>query len=56
MNQSAVLTPTDTAAQIEQARADFLASCPADPAREESASPVQPRPLQLDISKYSGER
>ncbi|AMD90239.1 AAA family ATPase [Desulfovibrio fairfieldensis] len=56
MSQVAVLTPTDTAAQIEQARADFLAACPADPAREESASPVQPRPLQLDISKYSGER
>ena len=56
MSQAAVLAPADTAAQIEQACADFLAACLADPAREESASPVQHAPVATGYLKLAAGR
>lgn len=47
MNQSAVLTPADTAAQIEQARADFLAACPAEDQGQPAPEPAEQRTFTL---------
>lgn len=47
MNQSAALTPADTAAQIEQARADFLATCPAEDQGQPAPEPVEQRTFTL---------
>ncbi len=47
MSQAAVLTPTDTAAQIEQARADFLAACPAEDQGQSAPEPAEQRTFTL---------
>lgn len=47
MNQSAALTPADTAAQIEQARADFLAACPAEDQGQPAPEPAEQRTFTL---------
>lgn len=47
MSQSAVLTPADTAAQLEQARKNFLAACPAEEEAQPSAEPTEQRSFTL---------
>lgn len=39
--------------RLEEAQAEFLASCPVEPPAKEDATP---RPLQVDISRFTGER
>lgn len=47
MSKVALLTPAATAAQIEQARKDFLAACPADDQGQPAPEPVEQRTFTL---------